>query len=568
MKKLLVFGLSLLIILVVLLAGGVLGDVLDFFSEKNKLSEVASGLYYLYPDQYLVESPENADFIRLDYLKNRGTTYRVFGETISIQTPKEHYLIGADGKVTVGAAPTEEKVSFKKVGDIYYIHLKELLALKDADVFGLSMTENQGLYIVVNSNLSYRKGTLKPDTKVFSTMKEIDKHLAAKSAGKKSKASIRGIASEGVTGYFYQSVVDEKPYTFFVSGSPELTGYVEDDAIEGITMTEPLSDRAAAEAPKKKFVLGWEAVYTETVDTSEIGERRGLDIVSPTWMTLEDEHGALGNLADPEYIKWARDRGYKIWPLISNHSDIELTHRFLASYEAQTSYIRALVDEAVKHGYEGYNLDFEHIYLSDRDAYSHFANMFAFEMKKWGLTTSVDVNVMDGADNWSKCFDHEVLGTVCDYLVIMAYDEHHATSDKAGSNASFSWVEYNLKKILAVVSPHKVVLGVPFYTRVWETSAGGTKSEVLDMFHTEAYLQSLPFEMSWDESARQNKAVHKADGILTEVWIEDEDSLEHKAALVQDYGLAGIAVWRMGFETESAWDAVNVKRGESDEKKE
>lgn len=568
MKKLLVFGLSILIILVVLFAGGVIGDVLDFFSEKNKLSEVASGFYYLYSDRYLVENSENADFIRLDYLKNPSTTYQVFGDTLSIQTPKEHYLIDKDGKVTVGTTPTEDKVGFKKVGDAYYIHLKELLALKGADIFGVSVTENQGLYVAVNSNFSYQMGTLKPETKVFSTMEEFDKHIAAKNSGKRSKASIRGIASEDVTGYYYQSTIDEKAYTFFISSLPELTGYIEEEAIEGRTKTEALSKMPSSDAPKKKFVLGWEAVYTKTVDTSEIGERRGLDIVSPTWMTLEDEGGALGNLADPEYIKWARERGYKIWPLISNHSDIELTHRFLASYEAQTSYIKALVDEAVRHGYEGYNLDFEHIYLSDRDAYSHFTNMFAFEMKKWGLTTSVDVNVMDGADNWSKCFDHEVLGSVCDYLVIMAYDEHHATSDKAGSNASFSWVEYNLKKILAVVSPHKVVLGVPFYTRVWETSAGGTKSEVLDIFHTKAYLESLPFEMSWDESAKQNKAVHKADGILTEVWIEDTDSLEHKAALVRDYGLAGIAAWRMGFETEETWDAINVKRGGADRQSE
>jgi spore germination protein YaaH len=39
-------------------------------------------------------------------------------------------------------------------------------------------------------------------------------------------------------------------------------------------------------------------------------------------------------------------------------------------------------------------------------------------------------------------------------------------------------------------------------------------------------------------------------------WIEDEQSLRRRVALVKKYGLKGIASWRRGFENPPAWDAL------------
>lgn len=560
MKKLLVWILSLLIIAIVAIAGGVLENVMDLLEGKKSVSDAASGIYYLYPDRFEVEQGDSPEYIRLSYLKNPTITYRRFGDRVSIQTPKEHYLIGMDGSVRVGQNETDQTVRIRQDGDAHYINLQDLSALKDSEQFGITVSQNGGYYLVVNKHHNYHTGVLRSDSSVFGAKEDFDEYAAAVAKGGKSRASVRGISSEGVEGYFYTFTENEKEYTFFLSENPQLTGFVDRGAIEDEAMSRVRDEK---KQKQDAFVLGWEAVYQDTVDTAKIGERKGLDIVSPTWYTLEDAEGTLKHIIDAEYITWARGRKYKIWPLISNHSDIDMTHSFLASYEAQASYINALVNEAVKHGFEGYNLDFEHIYLSDRDAYSHFVNMFCFEMKKWGIATSVDVNVTEGADNWSKCFDHEVIGNVSDYLVIMAYDEHHATSDKAGSNSSYGWVEYHLKKILELVPAERVVLGVPFYTRVWTTTGSGVSSSVLDMVHTEEFLASKDFEITWDESARQRKAVHRGEeGVLTEVWIEDAGSLEHKVSLVKNYNLAGVAAWRMGFETEDAWEAISPKNAE------
>ena len=53
-----------------------------------------------------------------------------------------------------------------------------------------------------------------------------------------------------------------------------------------------------------------------------------------------------------------------------------------------------------------------------------------------------------------------------DYIVVMAYDEHYNGSEE-GSVASIGFVEQGIKDTLKEVPAEQVILGVPFYTRVW-----------------------------------------------------------------------------------------------------
>ncbi len=556
MKKTIVILVSVLVALAVLAVGGVFDKLISLFEEvTTPIAEPAKGIYYLYSENFEKDTVGEAGYIRLDYLKNPQVTYRDFGDRISIQTPYEHYVIDGEGNVSIGDIETGIAVGMKKKADNYYLEMATVQDLKGFAEFGVSSFGSGDYTVYVNDNHGYKKGRLQAGAPVFASEEDFDEYVANKNRGGSSRGRIRGtVGQEGIEGYYYTLRGDGIDYAFFFSDDAVLTGFVDMDMIVAKSETEP---RKKVEFTRfENLLLVWEAVYTDAVDTSEIGEMKGLNAVSPTWYALEDKNGKFSSLADNEYIKWAKQRNYVLWPLISNHSDIDLTNKFLASYNGQEAFIKGLIDEAVKRGYDGYNLDFEYIYLNDRDAYSHFVNRFSYEMRKWGLVTSVDVNVMDGADNWSKCYDHEVLGAVTELLIIMAYDEHHATSSVAGSVSSYNWVRYNLEKIAEVVDPGKIVLGVPFYMRVWETTASGTTSEVLSMKNTGAYLETLPFEISWDDLAKQQKATHSADGVLTEVWIEDAASLTNKVSLVGEHGLAGVAAWRRGFESDDVWEVL------------
>ena len=63
-----------------------------------------------------------------------------------------------------------------------------------------------------------------------------------------------------------------------------------------------------------------------------------------------------------------------------------------------------------------------------------------------GMVVSVDVTAPDGGDNWSMCYDRNVIGDVADYLVFMAYDQYGKASTEPGTTAGFNWVEKSLQE--------------------------------------------------------------------------------------------------------------------------
>ena len=43
-----------------------------------------------------------------------------------------------------------------------------------------------------------------------------------------------------------------------------------------------------------------------------------------------------------------------------------------------------------------------------------------------------------------------------------------------------------------------------------------------------------------------------------EIWLEEEKSIGLKMNLIRDYGLAGVACWKLGFEPANIWDIVKM----------
>src|SRR5574344_997482 len=86
-----------------------------------------------------------------------------------------------------------------------------------------------------------------------------------------------------------------------------------------------------------------------------------------------------------------------------------------------------------------------------------------------GIVLSADDYV---PQDYSKYYRRDVQGKVCDYVIIMGYDEHTSGSEEAGSVASIDFVMQGIEDTLKDVPANKVINAVPFYTRVWKEEAG------------------------------------------------------------------------------------------------
>ena len=118
-----------------------------------------------------------------------------------------------------------------------------------------------------------------------------------------------------------------------------------------------------------KIVMVWQPILNEKAIEQKIPS---LNIVSPSWFSIMTNDGMISNKVDYNYINIAKKNNYKVWPLITNSFDPELTHEFLNNKSARKNIIKQLVVYAGLYELDGINFDFENIYEEDREALSQF----------------------------------------------------------------------------------------------------------------------------------------------------------------------------------------------------
>jgi spore germination protein YaaH len=314
---------------------------------------------------------------------------------------------------------------------------------------------------------------------------------------------------------------------------------------------------------KGRINLVWEMMYSVRPNLQQIGKIEGLDVISPTWFQVEDDQGNIINRSDATYVEWAHQNGYKIWALFSNDfQDIDATSRFLNNTDARDNAIRQILTYASLYKLDGINIDFENIYKEDKDALTQFVREITPLLREQGLVVSIDVNIPGGSDTWSKCYDHKALGEIVDYVMLMTYDQHWAGSPVAGSVAQLSWVENNLVKVLELVPREKLLLGLPFYIRLWQEEAVAgtvkvTNPSVLTMKGAREVVNKYDATVEWDEESGQFYAEYEKDGKTYKMWIEDENSINLKSSLVHKYKLAGTAAWKRSDASNEIWNVLN-----------
>lgn len=323
-------------------------------------------------------------------------------------------------------------------------------------------------------------------------------------------------------------------------------------------LPEEKKEEPGWKAEKGKINLVWDMIYSRRNDHASVGKMKGLDVISPTWFQVKNEKGELINRAYSKYVEWAHSEGYQVWALLSNDfRDYEMTSKLLNNTDARDNLIKEILAYAALYKLDGINIDFENMYESDRDAFTQFVREISPFLREQGLVVSVDVNDI-------RCYDKKALSEPVDYIMYMSYDQHWSTSPVAGSVAQVSWQERILKRVLEQekVPREKLLLGLPFYTRLWqeETDANGKKkliSKALSMNAAKKAIIENNAQVEWDEESGQFYAQYKKDNSTFKLWLEDANSINLKSALAQKYKLAGTCAWSMYFASEDVWDVLN-----------
>lgn len=288
----------------------------------------------------------------------------------------------------------------------------------------------------------------------------------------------------------------------------------------------------------------------------------GINVVSPSFFSLiKNGDGKLNANVGTNginYINWAKQNNCKVWAMVSNNSYKDTTSKILNSYTLRTNLINNIVYVANTYNLDGINIDFENMNESDKHMFSRFIIELAPKLKEAGKTLSVDVTAPDGGETWSMCYDRNVIGDVADYIVFMAYDQYGSSSPKEGTTAGYNWVETNLKKFIEreEVDSNKIILGIPFYTRLWKEENGKINSQTVNIKDIDTVLPE-GVTKNWDDELKQYYTEYMQEDITYKMWIEDENSIKEKVGLVKRYNLAGTAAWEKDRENENIWTVIN-----------
>ncbi len=311
-----------------------------------------------------------------------------------------------------------------------------------------------------------------------------------------------------------------------------------------------------------KINLVWDHVMKDSRNLNQEAKIPGLDILAPTWFAVISEEGDVASKADLKYVQDAHEKGYKVWALVSNSFDRDLTRAVLNNERARRNVIKQLLVYSSLYNLDGINIDFENMYDEDQEKFTAFIRELTSALKEQNVMVSVDITIPAPTPYWSLCYNRSELGQIVDYVMVMTYDEHWRSSPVSGSVASQGWVEKGIAATLKSVPKEKLLMGIPFYTREWEeTSENGrvtVKSRTLSMAQAKQVIAEQNLTPVWLKDKGQNYVEYNKADKRYRIWLEDQASVRLKAGLVQHYQLAGAASWRKDFEQPEIWETLNA----------
>lgn len=340
------------------------------------------------------------------------------------------------------------------------------------------------------------------------------------------------------------------------------TGYIQ---TEDISEPEDIEARTAKKDSYERITrdhkinLVWhQSTSTESNDAMAemTAEMTGVNVISPTWFSVTDETGTISSLASADYVKLAHEAGREVWGLIDNFNEAFDETTDLAYASVRSRIIEQLLAEAASCGMDGINVDFENLKEAGIPHYLQFLRELTSAAHAQNLVVSVDTPVPQA---YTMYYQRGEQARFVDYMIVMAYDEHFAGSEEAGSVSSLPFVQQAVEEMTRVMPADQVICGIPFYTRVWTEKFGQSAitSEVLGMDGAKNYAKENQMTETWDASLGQNVATVETSDARYTIWMEDEQSMEEKLKVIQSADLAGVAEWKLGFERADIWSLIS-----------
>lgn len=309
-----------------------------------------------------------------------------------------------------------------------------------------------------------------------------------------------------------------------------------------------------------RLVLAWDMMTVRQANARLANSihPEALDVLSPTWFWFDTQTLEMISIASHDYVRVAHEAGFQVWPRIIEYTPA--VSRALADTEFRDYIIDRLLDYIEVYNLDGINMNFEFVPVDGAVYYLQLMRELAPLMRERESVLSIAMFV----PLFTRFYNRTEIEKTVQYVMVMAYDEHHRNSTEAGPLASLNFVETGIRQTLEEVPAHKVVLCIPFYVRIWREALidGEIQLSVRDvgMNFARRIFEDGGAEWEWqaDVGNYYGRFTVIEDGIEVtyRTWLEDLRSLQLRLDMVDEFNLAGVAAWSFGLEDYNVWEIL------------
>ncbi len=350
-----------------------------------------------------------------------------------------------------------------------------------------------------------------------------------------------------------------------VRTSNGLLGYVKTSDINSTEIVEAtvLDSYSPKNIIDGKITLLWDQIYSYSANKLPNKQNLpiGVDVVSPTWFKFDETalDGTILSLADNSYVDAIHNQGGEVWPILTDNFSSKVSSTILRNPEYRRNVIRQILALSVLYDFDGINIDFEAVQPSDSEYFIQFLRELYPEMKKNDLVLSVDTFV---PSDWSMYYNRRAIAETVDYVVVMTYDEHTSVSQTTGPVASLGFVDNGIKNTLKEVPKNQVLMGIPFYTRVWKVREDGSftisnrsMDAAIDLFKRNNATFTEDVESGYTYATFDY--VENGQNVKYEAWLENGESIKKKLNIYEKYDVGGVALWSRDLEQNDTFEIIN-----------
>ena len=335
--------------------------------------------------------------------------------------------------------------------------------------------------------------------------------------------------------------------------------------------------KSTAACTLKKKVYGWHPYWVGSVytnyDWTMLSDFCYFDYsVSPT----------TGNNTNGSFA-WASSAA--VTAAISNSVNVHFCATLFASHAtfwASSTAQQTFITNAInllnsRPGSNGINIDFEAMGSSDKAPFTAFMTNLCNQVH--AANSNYKVTMALYAVDWSGTFDIPALNPLVDDFIIMGYDYYYSGSTTAGPEAPLYNFQTGYNQTLSKsityylkqgASKSKLLLGLPWYGREWETVGSIAPSSVVSGGFTSSrtynYIRNNPTTYSaankhWESNSFNPYYSYQSAGAWRQAWVDDNYSYSRKFDMVNQRGIGGIGIWALGYDDGYAdlWNLIKDK---------